>query len=414
MASIQKDPSGNFHITFRFAGARYKRSLKTKDASKANATSARLDENIRLVETGRLEFPDDIDVPTFLLSDGKLNNKLTATMSLALGKLYETYTASVPSDSLERTTLKTIRLHVRHIVRILGTSTKLHTLKPSDLQRYVTTRSKEPGKTGNVSAGTIRKEIGTFGSQWNWAVSQEYATGVVPKRGLVYPKQNEKPPFQTWGQIERQIKLNSLSETVTTELWHSLYLDCTQLDQLLDYVKDEALYGFLYPMCVFAAHTGARRSELCRSHVSDIDLVAHNVVIRERKRARSKRTTRVIPLSQKLADVLETWLKEKPASSFTFPEDHRVSRNRKESNEEGCVTPDEASHHLKQTLMRGKWEPVSGWHVFRHSFISNCATQGIDQRFIDGWVGHQTDEQRRRYRHLFPDSQLAAIDSVFT
>ena len=58
-------------------------------------------------------------------------------------------------------------------------------------------------------------------------------------------------------------------------------------------------------------------------------------------------------------------------------------------------------------------EKIRGWHVFRHSFISNCAAKGIDQRMIDRWSGHQTDEMRKRYTHLFPDSQRQAIQLVF-
>ncbi len=51
--------------------------------------------------------------------------------------------------------------------------------------------------------------------------------------------------------------------------------------------------------------------------------------------------------------------------------------------------------------------------MLRHSFISACANAGVDQRMIDAWVGHSTDEQRRRYRHLYPSTQRAAIDRVF-
>jgi hypothetical protein len=32
---------------------------------------------------------------------------------------------------------------------------------------------------------------------------------------------------------------------------------------------------------------------------------------------------------------------------------------------------------------------------------------------IDEWSGHSTEEQRKRYRHLFPDVQRNAMQSVF-
>jgi len=28
------------------------------------------------------------------------------------------------------------------------------------------------------------------------------------------------------------------------------------------------------------------------------------------------------------------------------------------------------------------WEVLRGWHVLRHSFISNCASRGVDQRLL--------------------------------
>ena len=49
----------------------------------------------------------------------------------------------------------------------------------------------------------------------------------------------------------------------------------------------------------------------------------------------------------------------------------------------------------------------------RRSFITNCAVKGVDQRIIDGFVGHTTEDMRRRYTHLFPSSKKAAIETVF-
>jgi integrase len=45
-------------------------------------------------------------------------------------------------------------------------------------------------------------------------------------------------------------------------------------------------------MVAFAAYTGARRSEVLRALVTDIDLDGGVVTLREKKRARGKRSTR--------------------------------------------------------------------------------------------------------------------------
>jgi integrase len=58
-------------------------------------------------------------------------------------------------------------------------------------------------------------------------------------------------------------------------------------------------------------------------------------------------------------------------------------------------------------------EVLQGYHTLRHSFASNCAMAGIDQRIIDSWLGHQTPEMSRRYRHLFPHQEQEALAKVF-
>ena len=56
---------------------------------------------------------------------------------------------------------------------------------------------------------------------------------------------------------------------------------------------------------------------------------------------------------------------------------------------------------------------MRGLHVLRHSFISCLAAAGVDQRIIDDIVGHQSEEMRRRYRHLTPALKSQAVLTVF-
>ncbi|MDA0589625.1 MAG: site-specific integrase [Planctomycetota bacterium] len=300
MASIHRDPSGNFHLHFRFGGNRFKRSLHTKHERKAVAVASHVEENIRLVKEGRLELPDDADVPTFLLSDGKLVETPKVAKNISLGSLFDRFRELTPDGAFEATSLRTFRGHMKHVTRILGERTLLRSVRTTDLQRYVTTRSGEQGRRGKVSPVTIRKELATFGSLWNWARTQELVEGDFPCRGVVFGKHDEKPAFQTWSQIERQISRDGLNEYEAEPLWQTLYLDAGEIKKLLEHVREKATYGFLHPMCVLAAHTGARRSELCRTRVADVDLDDSTIIIRERKRAgdftfRSPPTTRNWP-----------------------------------------------------------------------------------------------------------------------
>ncbi len=57
MAWLEREPSGHFHIRFRLGERKFKRSLKTKIESEAETRRIRLEETIRLVESGRLTTP---------------------------------------------------------------------------------------------------------------------------------------------------------------------------------------------------------------------------------------------------------------------------------------------------------------------------------------------------------------------
>ena len=53
-----------------------------------------------------------------------------------------------------------------------------------------------------------------------------------------------------------------------------------------------------------------------------------------------------------------------------------------------------------------------GYHVLRYSLSSNLARAGVDDRIIDHFMGHQTEEMRRRYQHLFPEEKRKALSQL--
>lgn len=179
------------------------------------------------------------------------------------------------------------------------------------------------------------------------------------------------------------------------------------------FVKQSARQPFIHPMFVFAAHTGARRSEMVRSEIDDFDFVGGTVLIREKKRVRGKLSTRRVPLSPLLVETMRHWFANHPGGRYAFALGPNVPRSGKTRALGMQITRDEAYDHFKRTLAGSKWDKLRGWHVFRNSFCSNSAAKGIDQRIINAWVGHQTEEMVRRYRHLIPNQQQEAIRLVF-
>ena len=105
--------------------------------------------------------------------------------------------------------------------------------------------------------------------------------------------------------------------------------------------------------------------------------------------------------------MLHKWREKSPGASLAF-----LSCFADGAIEE-TFTPNDADDLFKSAFVRSKWRHLRGWHVIRHSFISNCAAKNVDQRMIDEWVGHTTEAMRRRYRHLISGQQRQAIQAVF-
>ena len=393
----------NYRLVFQVGGQTFKRSLGTSDRREAEGLVALVERRIKMVERGELTVPEDAELATFLVSDGKAKKlpavAVKSVMTLAVA--VEQYLASIPTGSLEENTLYTLRIHLRHIRRLLGDNFRVEKLGFHDLQRYVEVRSREGGRRGKkVNPVTIRKELTSFSGLWSWMRRGGHGTGEFPNKGLHFPKTAEKPKFQTWAEIERQIAWNKLTETEQAELWDGLYLTTVEIDEVLDFVGQKSDRRFMFPMLLIAAHTGARRSEILRSQVNDFDFAANTILIHEKKRAKGKSTTRAIPMSPRLRTIMEAWVGD--------------STCRHAFHADGVpLTVDDASRSFTATFAGTKWKKLKGWHVFRHSFISNCASRGIDQRMIDAWSGHQTEEMRKRDTHLLPNAQQSALQLVF-
>ena len=408
----QNRPNGPYQLVVRYGIQRLKRSTRTTDTRRANEISLRADRRLEMLERGELALPEDVDVLTFLMSDGSAPNRTKPAASVTLETVCEEHRKSLPDGAMEKNSLLTTEIHIKHLRRLLGACTRLRDINRQSLQTYVNTRAAENGRNGKIRTATIKKELTTLGTIWRYALSAGYVGVPYPNRELKFPKPRPKARFQTWQEIEAQIAEGGLTEVEQAELWATLFLTLPEIAELLASVLEYARHPFLFPMVMTATHTGARRSELVRSLRTDFDLKSGMVTLREKKRVPGEYSTRIVPMSQQLRQAIRDWFKVHPGGRHTFCIGSNVARSRFKCDTPEPLTVFQAHDHLKRVLI-GKWSRVRGWHVFRHSFASNCAAQRVDQRIINTWMGHQTEDMVRRYRHLIPDQQHQAIQSVF-
>jgi integrase len=442
MATLQKKGNG-WYCQFLHHGKRHTITIGHVTKTEARAKSDQVQYLLMRLKQGLIELPPGVDIREFVQRDGKPGpmpgTPASATL-LTLAEFRDSY-LTANRDSQERRSIEGIESHFKHLLTALGERFPIRELKLADLQGYINRRAKAKGMYGRrLSPATIKKEIVTLRTAWNWAAKMGLVVGRFPNDGLRYPKLDEKPPFMTREEIERRIAAGGLTEAQKKDLWDALFLTLPEVAELLEHVRQAGTLPWLYPMACFAAHTGARRSELLRARVADVDFEGKTVLIHEKKRVRGKRTTRRVPLSPFLAAVLKDWLASHPGGPHLFCNTAVVARSKKRSRTtghrgektrastlgrrlasvkererpgHGPITEDEAHDHLRRSLRGSRWSVIKGWHIARHSFASNCAAKGIDQRLIDRWLGHTTDEMRRRYQHLIPNQEQQAISAVF-
>lgn len=419
-----------WRIVYRTEAGKASFALGDVSAADADAFVTSTDELLRLLKRNVVTLPDWCSLETFLFHRG--NPPRPAPVAVPVLKLQELFAQYLVARTgkLEDTTLDGIRLHIKHLTRLLGKNCRVDTLGRIDLQTYVDARAaewidpnvyrrkrravdaaKKPRRNRkppppidedkprrHPSAATIRKEVISLRTAWNWARNHLGLVPLFPGNGLGYAKTEERMPFLSWDEAQRRVNAGDEPDRV----WECVYLRPGEITELLAWVKSRPVSPWVYPMFCFAAYTGARRSEVVRVLASDLDLANRVVTIREKKRDRRKLTTRQVPLSPFLVRNLTDWVDSRSKGKTLFCKSGG-----------DAIHPPEAQNYFRYALRTSKWEVLPGWHVFRHSFISALASQGTDQRVIDDMVGHSTEEQRRRYRHLYPDIRQNAVDAAF-
>ncbi len=247
MSWLEQDKSKNFHVRFRFGGTKFRRSLRTKSRStgrKPDCIASR-----RISDWSKAAVCRSRVGLTWPLSSSPMANSTGRSVPIKAwtsARCLMSFLGHCPK-TLEQTTLNCIQTHRRHFERILGASCKVEQLSVERLQHYVTKRSKEPGQRGHpVGKSTIRKEIGTLSMIWQWAVDNKHIKGAFPKKGIRYPKEHEKPPFQTWKEIVHQIEA-ATSEHQQAELWDCLFLTLEEVGPGLEFRERNGRQPFIYP-----------------------------------------------------------------------------------------------------------------------------------------------------------------------
>jgi integrase len=398
--------NGVFLARFRFRGKEYKRSLKTRNRKSAEAAMHRVEDALHRLAIQLLTIPEGVDAGDFILSGGALSAPTPTRNSVivpTVDEAIQVYTHNL--GHLAPLNRATIRTHLGNLKKQLGPSVNLplNQIEVRDLEGFLQNRLKERSPT------TVSKERLTLKEFFDWTVKVNYLRTSPAAKLTRVKSAGDRPPFRTYRELEEIVGRGGLSSREILRLWDCLYLSPEEISDLLALIRERSVYEVTPILHVIPAYTGMRRGEVLRLRWSDIEFDQDAIIARSLKQSRQTiETARRIDLHSELKAILLAWRERRPTGQLVVCDPGRLD----------MLTSRETSGRFYYPLRGTKWCLSSrsdwfkiGFHTYRHSFASNLAAAGVDQRVVDEWMGHQTEAMRKRYRHLFPKTRRSAIES---
>lgn len=403
---------GIFVVRFRYQGKEFKRSLKTRSEAAAKAALHLVELTLHRLHTGQLAIPEDVDPGDYVVSGGTWKPLAPPTPEpVALPTIKELVPRFLDArkDECAATYVDAQRYHLQSFQKFLGKQADL----PSDqLTTAVLDKFLRKLRADKKDGETVNRYRVTLMQFFKWAGKQDDVRGAVPSVDDLpkFQGARDRDPFRTVEEIEAVLGRGGLDERQSHAQWESLYVDTGRLGGLLQLVRTRATDQASFVLHAIAAYTGMRRGEILRLRWSEVDLTHGYVIARSRKQSRSRtEVSRRIDLHPDLMQYLTDWKQLRPQGQFVVGLPGSTEQ----------LNPDQANRLFWQPMRGTDWCLDDGrnlfkvgFHTYRHSFASNLAAAGIDQRVIDEFMGHTTDAMRKRYRHLFPKLRKSAIERL--
>ena len=185
------------------------------------------------------------------------------------------------------------------------------------------------------------------------------------------------------------------------------FLDETELEALLRAVPEEGLGpvdGLIY---LAAAMTGLRQGELLALRWRDVDWAAGRIRVRrsfvrgEFGVPKSKRSSRAVPMTDRLATELERAFQRSPWQAdddLVFCHPHTG----------GPLERSRLLKRFKANLTRARVREVR-FHDLRHTFATRVAAQGVPLRTLQEWMGHRDFKTTLIYADYQPSAHEAEL-----
>lgn len=143
-------------------------------------------------------------------------------------------------------------------------------------------------------------------------------------------------------------------------------------------IKHKAILSLIYS-------AGLRRGELINMKINDIDSELMRVIIRQGKGRKDRQSI----LSEKVLELLRRYYKEYKPKEWLF-----------EGQFGSQYSATSIQNILKNAVSRAKIKKRVTVHTLRHCFATHLLERGVDIRFIQELLGHESSKTTEIYTHI--------------
>ncbi|GAB4195017.1 MAG: site-specific integrase [Wenzhouxiangellaceae bacterium] len=206
---------------------------------------------------------------------------------------------------------------------------------------------------------------------------------------------------QSWGWLGKSSPMEGVTRITKANKERVRFLNDEERQALLAACK-ESPNPQLYPIVVFALCTGARKNEILKLSLNDLNLERRVAILRETKNGE----TRKVPIVGYLMDVLKAHLDWREAQTKELPEGSKYLFPRRDGHQPIDIRKawENARSEAQITDFR--------FHDLRHSAASYLAMNGASQLEIAEVLGHKTLQMVKRYAHLSEDHTRSVVEEM--
>lgn len=202
-----------------------------------------------------------------------------------------------------------------------------------------------------------------------------------------------------WGNKKNAITWENEGEDLLPDI-----LTLEELNKIIGCINDSNHKQKFRDIAIFETliSTGCRRSEILQMKWRDIDFSRGTAKIYRQK----TKNANAVPITKEMIDALSTYRNTLPCYGdyvFQSRENHKMSKSAFSNTIKKWV--------VASGVMKDRGREISA-HTFRHTFITECIRNGIQDSIIIKYTGHKTPDGLMPYKHLVATDCIAVAEAI--